>query len=104
VALRARVSGDRHLSEDLRAANFARARLDQVAAWRESPRLSLLAEGSEYWPVASELIRKATGPRVHDARVAALCLAHGVRELWSADRDFTRFSSLVVRNPLVPDA
>jgi predicted nucleic acid-binding protein len=38
---------------------------------------------------------------VHDARIAALCAAHGVRELWSADRDFGRFSSSrTVRNPL----
>jgi predicted nucleic acid-binding protein len=38
---------------------------------------------------------------VHDARIAALCLSHGVRELWSADRDFSRFPALPVRNPLV---
>jgi predicted nucleic acid-binding protein len=43
-----------------------------------------------------------TGAMVHDARIAALCVAQGVRELWSADRDFGRFSSgLVVRNLLV---
>ena len=33
--------------------------------------------------------------------IAALCLGHGVRELWSADRDFSRFPDLRVRNPLV---
>lgn len=38
---------------------------------------------------------------VHDARVAAICLFHGVRELWSADRDFSRFPALRVHNPLV---
>jgi hypothetical protein len=38
---------------------------------------------------------------VHDARIAALCRVNGVRELWSADRDFGRFADLVVRNPLV---
>jgi len=38
---------------------------------------------------------------VHDARNAALCLQHGVTELWSADRDFSRFPSLRTRNPLV---
>ena len=38
---------------------------------------------------------------VHDARIAALCLSHGVRELWSADRDFSRFPALRTRNPLV---
>jgi uncharacterized protein len=41
------------------------------------------------------------GPQVHDARVAALCRVHGVRELWTADRDFSRFPGLAVRNPLV---
>jgi hypothetical protein len=33
--------------------------------------------------------------------VAALCFLHGVRELWSADRDFSRFPNLKVKNPLV---
>jgi hypothetical protein len=37
---------------------------------------------------------------VHDARVAGLCLAHGVRELWTADRDFSRFPRLATSNPL----
>lgn len=41
------------------------------------------------------------GPKVHDARVAAICLDHGVRELWTADRDFSFFPSLRTRNPLV---
>lgn len=44
---------------------------------------------------------KVSGPLVHDARVAAICIGHGVRELLTADRDFSRFSSLVTRNPLV---
>jgi predicted nucleic acid-binding protein len=43
---------------------------------------------------------RIAGPRVHDARIAALCLAHGVRELWTADRDFSRFPSLATSNPL----
>jgi hypothetical protein len=41
------------------------------------------------------------GPKVHDARIAALCKEHGVRELWSADRDFSRFPELTVLNPLI---
>lgn len=40
-------------------------------------------------------------PRIHDARIAALYLHHGVTELWSADRDFSFFPQLRVRNPLV---
>lgn len=80
------------------------AALDQVDAWLESPSLVLLAEGDEHWAQLRPLLEagRATGPRVHDARVAALCLAHGVRELWTADRDFSRFPSLVTRNPLAP--
>lgn len=40
------------------------------------------------------------GPRVHDAKIAAICLQHGVTEFWSAERDFSRFPELRVRNPL----
>jgi toxin-antitoxin system PIN domain toxin len=81
---------------------LARA-LDQVSAWLESPSLVLLAETADYWSVLRPLAGSArvTGPRVHDARIAALCLHHGVEELWSADRDFSRFPRLAVRNPLL---
>ena len=44
---------------------------------------------------------RITGGRIHDARIAAICLQHGVRELWSADRDFNRFPELRVVNPLL---
>jgi len=72
-------------------------------AWLESPNLVLLAESSEYWPRLRAALKagKVSGPKVHDARIAALCLHHGVSELWSADRDFSRFPDLVVTNPLV---
>ena len=79
------------------------AAIDQVSAWLESPSLVLLAEGPGYWPEFSALVSSArsSGPQVHDARVAAICLQHGVTELWTADRDFGRFPALVTRNPLV---
>lgn len=78
------------------------AAIDQVDAWLESPALVLLGESEGYWPRLSELLRrgKAAGPLVHDGRVAAMCLHHGVSELWSADRDFGRFAPLPVTNPL----
>jgi toxin-antitoxin system PIN domain toxin len=77
--------------------------INQIEIWLESPTLHLLSETPEYWPYLCQLIAKARlqGPMVHDARIAALCLTHGVRELWSADRDFSRFPNLRVRNPLV---
>jgi toxin-antitoxin system PIN domain toxin len=76
--------------------------LAQLRAWRESPSLSLLAEDEEYWSVFESVLAKApvAGPGVHDARIAALCLRHGVSELLTADRDFSRLPMLAVANPL----
>jgi uncharacterized protein len=75
----------------------------QVAAWLDSPTVELLHEGPGYWDRLAGVLQqgKIAGPRVHDGRIAALCLHHGVRELWSADRDFSRFPALTVRNPLI---
>jgi predicted nucleic acid-binding protein len=36
----------------------------------------------------------------YDARIAAVCLCHGVRELWTVDRDYSRFPDLNTVNPL----
>ncbi|MGD2123380.1 MAG: PIN domain-containing protein [Gemmatimonadota bacterium] len=79
------------------------AALDQVAAWMESPSLRLLTEGPGYETHLAETLEnsRVVGAKVHDARIAALCVYHGVRELWSADRDFSRFPGPDVRNPLV---
>jgi toxin-antitoxin system PIN domain toxin len=75
----------------------------QLRAWRESPGLALLAEDDAYWPVLESLIERSrlTGPAIHDARIAALCLRHGAHELLTADRDFSRFPELATRNPLI---
>jgi toxin-antitoxin system PIN domain toxin len=77
--------------------------IDQVEAWLESPTLVLLAETGGYWPELRSLLEQGriSGPQVHDARVAAICRDHGVRELWTADRDFGRFPTLNARNPFV---
>ena len=77
--------------------------LAQVEIWMESPSLRLLGELKGHWKELKETLTagRISGGAVHDARVAAICREHGVRELWSAGRDFTRFSGLVVRNPLI---
>jgi len=81
---------------------LARA-LDQIDAWLQSPSLHVLSEGGGYWTVLREDVTagRTAGPQVHDARVAALCRHHGAAELLTADRDFSRFPLLAVRNPLV---
>jgi len=78
--------------------------LETVDAWLAAPTVELLAEQAGYWDVLRELLASSqvTGPRVHDARIAALCLFHAVDEVWTADRDFSRFGGLTVRNPLLP--
>jgi predicted nucleic acid-binding protein len=68
-----------------------------------SPTLVLLAESAQHWPTLKPLLAagKIAGAQVHDAHIAALCLQHGVRELRSADRDFSRYPPLRVVSPVV---
>ena len=46
------------------------------------------------WPCLYEFFSVVT-----NARIAAICLAHGVEALLSRDRDFTQFPELRVKNP-----
>lgn len=73
-----------------------------LASLLEAPGVRLLGEKSGYFDRLSKLITlsRVVGPKVHDARIAVLCLQHGVRELWTSDRDFAEFPNLMVRNPL----
>jgi len=74
-----------------------------LSALRDSDRCVFMAEPESHWQTLASLATQADvrGGQIHDARIAALCLGHGVRELWSADRDFSRYPALRVRNPLV---
>lgn len=78
------------------------AALLQLDLWRASPTLRMLGEEDGYWETLVSILSSAKimGPRIHDARIAALVLLHGATELLSADRDFSRFPSLNARNPL----
>ncbi len=78
------------------------AALHQVQAWLASPSLVLLGEGEGYLEHLALLAvpGNCVGPRIHDARIAALCRYAGVRELWSADRDFSRLG-VPLKNPLL---
>ena len=77
--------------------------LEQVEIWRESPSLRVIGELAAHWKELKEIISsgRIAGGAVHDARVAAICLEHGVREVWTADRDFTRIKGIIVKNPLL---
>jgi toxin-antitoxin system PIN domain toxin len=77
--------------------------VEQIDIWLESPTVVLLGETVGTWPLLRNLLVTANvvGPMAYDARIAVLCVAHGVRELWTADRDYGRFPGLRTRNPLV---
>ena len=68
------------------------------------PVVAVDREAPTYWRNLAEILidGKIAGPRVHDARIAAICQTHGVRELWSADRDFSRMRGVKTKNPLLP--
>ena len=74
----------------------------QIDAWMRSPSLQLLTETTGHWATLNALLvsSRVAGPAVHDARIAALCLTHGVSELVTLDRDFSRFADLKVRSIL----
>lgn len=78
------------------------AGMEQVNAWLAAGPSHVIGETARHLAVLSGLgaSGEVRGPVVHDARIAALCLEHGVRELWTADRDFGRFAALHVVNPL----
>lgn len=81
----------------------AEAAVRQVDFWLESPSLVLGSESLTHWPTLRGVLlaSKASGPLVHDARIAAICRDHEVEALWTANRDFSRFSSVRAVNPLV---
>jgi hypothetical protein len=74
-----------------------------IDAWSASPALEFLHESPTYWGTLTRLIDagKIRGPMIHEARIAAICLDSGATQLLSADRDFSRFTGLNVRNPLL---
>ena len=73
----------------------------QLEAWFGSPRLRMLGETRDFPRILAGLARRARvrGPIIHDARVAALCVAHGVEKLLSRDRDFALFPELRTQDP-----
>jgi toxin-antitoxin system PIN domain toxin len=62
----------------------------------ESPSLRLLLPGERYPEIFRRVCESAAvrGNLAFDAQIAAVCFEHGVHELLTSDRDFTRFSPL----------
>lgn len=85
-----------------RPASSAHVALEAVGALLALPQVHVLSESSDHAEIMAELMVNpaVVGPKVHDARIAAICLGHGVSALWTVDRDFSWFPALTVTNPL----
>ncbi len=79
-----------------------RAAVDNIAALLDLPRCRVVSEPERflemYRGVAVEVA--ARGNLVPDAHVAALARAHGIRTIYSHDRDFRKFPFLRVVDPV----
>jgi uncharacterized protein len=75
--------------------------LEDLDSLLHSPSLTLLGEGPSHLTAMRQALvtARAAGNLVHDAHIAALLIEHGVREIWTADRDFSRFPGLRVLDP-----
>jgi hypothetical protein len=73
----------------------------QLEAWFDAPTLRLIGEPESFSSLLEGFLKRSRvrGPVVHDARVAAICVAHGVEKLWTQDRDFSLFPELSTENP-----
>jgi hypothetical protein len=65
-------------------------------------RVRLLAEDEGFWSIYRDVtaVVPTRGNLVADAHLAALLHLHGVKILYTRDRDFLRFDFLDVRDPL----
>lgn len=75
----------------------------QIRVWMQSETMTLLRPTEQHIDVLEQVVThgQARGGQIHDARIAAICLENGVRQLWTADRDFARFAQLLpTHNPV----
>ena len=72
-----------------------------VSAWLDRPQCRVLTQTERHWAIFAGLLaeEKVTGPLVMDAHLASLAIEHGAT-LATTDRDFARFSTLKLVNPL----
>ena len=75
--------------------------LEDIGQILLSPSLVLLRETDRHPAIMRQVIEEsgATGNLLHDAHIVALCREHGVGEIVTGDRDFSRFNGLAVTNP-----
>ncbi len=80
-----------------------REAMTNIETLLEHPHARFLAEEEGFWRVYRDVTAgiPTRGNLVPDAHLAALLRAHGVRTLYTHDRDFLKFTFLEVRDPFV---
>jgi toxin-antitoxin system PIN domain toxin len=75
--------------------------LGNVESLLSLPRVRVLSEGEGFLEIYREVTARfpVRGNLVPDAHLAALLLQHGVRRLYTVDRDFRKFDFLEVADP-----
>lgn len=75
----------------------------QFQAWTDSPSNRMIGETADFLNILRRFVSRphVVGGVVHDARIAAICVAHGVEMLLTRDRDFSLFPELGTRDPLI---
>lgn len=75
--------------------------LGNVESLLSLPRVRMLSEGEGFLEIYREVTARfpVRGNLVPDAHLAALLLQHGVRRLYTVDRDFRKFDFLEVADP-----
>ncbi len=63
----------------------------------------MIGETDEFVSILRRFVERPriVGGVVHDARIAAIYVAHGVEELFTRDRDFSMFPELRTRDPFL---
>jgi uncharacterized protein len=74
-----------------------------ISALLALPHVRVLSELEGFWQVYRDITADVPtrGNLVPDAHVAALLRQHGVKVIYTHDKDFRKFSHLDVRDPLV---
>jgi toxin-antitoxin system PIN domain toxin len=66
------------------------------------PHVRFLSEEEGFWDIYRDMTSEVPtrGNLVPDAHLAAILRQHGIKKLYSHDRDFLKFAFLDVRDPL----
>lgn len=72
--------------------------MQAIGSLPKSPSLAVLNPARDFWPILAEIAGAADvrGNLFYDAQIVAVCREHGVREILSEDRDFSRFKGITL--------